>query len=164
MDNKDQKLPKSERLSGKYNIDHLFTNGESFVVYPFRIVYAFTTPEYVEAPAAMFVSVPKKRFKRAVKRNFIRRRVKEAYRLNKTVITDLLKENDLHLSFAIIYLDKELREYNVIEPKIREMLRQIKNKVVLKKIAAIGKENDSITSEEIQESQNPETAENQPLN
>ena len=54
MDNKDQKLPKSERLSGKYNIDHLFTNGESFVVYPFRIVYAFTTPEYVEAPAAMF--------------------------------------------------------------------------------------------------------------
>ena len=164
MDNKDQKLPKSERLSGKYNIDHLFTNGESFVVYPFRIVYAFTTPEYVEAPAAMFVSVPKKRFKRAVKRNFIRRRVKEAYRLNKTVITDLLKENDLHLIFAIIYLDKELREYNVIEPKIREMLRQIKNKVVLKKIAAIGKENDSITSEEIQESQNPETAENQPLN
>lgn len=117
-------LSKAERLSGKNNIDLLFTQGHSFVVFPFRIVYTFLTASQQESRAAMFVSVPKKKFKRAVKRNLIRRRVKEAYRLNKHLLLPVLEEQNLHVAIAFLYLDREVREYHSIESKIKELLTQ----------------------------------------
>lgn len=117
-------LSKAERLSGKNNIDLLFSQGHSFVVYPFRIVYAFLPAEQQESRAAMFVSVPKKKFKRAVKRNLIRRRVKEAYRLNKQLLLPVLEEQKLHVGVAFLYLDREVREYQNIESKMKELLTQ----------------------------------------
>ena len=120
-------LPKSERLSSKISIDRLFAGGQSYVVYPYRVVYLLMPAEgrFAEPGAAMFVSIPKKRFKRAVKRNLLRRRSKEAYRLNKTALTDLLKELGLHADVAFLYLDREVREYVQLEPKMCEALETL---------------------------------------
>lgn len=122
-------LPKAERLCSKKSIDLIFGKGESFVVYPYRIVYTLLEESTQEAPAAMFVSVPKKKFKRAVKRNLIRRRVKEAYRLNKEALIATLQEKNLRIAIAFLYLDKEIREFESIESKMKELLNQLTQKL-----------------------------------
>lgn len=129
MDTLSFTLPKSERLNSKNSIDLLFAQGQSFVVYPFRIVYTELTEEQQAGSAAMFVSVPKKRFKRAVKRNLIRRRTKEAYRLNKHLLLPVLQEHNKHLAIAFIYLDKEIRLFDNIEKKMKELLIQLASKM-----------------------------------
>jgi ribonuclease P protein component len=79
-------LPKEERLSLKRQIEQLFSVGHSFIVYPIRIVYRPLTAD--EPPVtAILVSVSKRRFKRAVDRNRIRRLLREVYRLNKGCLT-----------------------------------------------------------------------------
>ena len=76
-------LSKEERLSWKRHIDRLFTEGRSFVAFPLRVVYLLSDEEGMPVRASFLVSVPKKRFKRAVKRNRIKRQVREAYRMHK---------------------------------------------------------------------------------
>ena len=118
------KLTQAERLCGKKRIDALFTSGNSFIVYPYRI--ASNTDNI---PVSMFVSIPKKRFKRAVKRNLIRRRIKEAYRKNKHILTDTLQSQETALDMAILYLDKEILDYQTLEKKLKDLLQKLKEKV-----------------------------------
>lgn len=123
---RDNKLSQAERLCGKTRIEALFTSGNSFIVYPFRVVY-LSPCESSSTPVSMFVSVPKKKFKRAVKRNLIRRRVKEAYRLNKQILTEPLQKREQSLDMAILYLDKEIQEYPLLEKKIKELLTKLEH-------------------------------------
>ena len=75
-------LHKSERLDKKKVIDKMFSGGaRSFSVFPLRVVYL--PVEELEAPVSILVSVSKRRFKRAVKRNRVKRQIREAYRKNK---------------------------------------------------------------------------------
>ena len=80
-------------------------------------------------PVSMFVSIPKKRFKRAVKRNLIRRRIKEAYRKNKHILTDTLQSQETALDMAILYLDREILDYQTLEKKLKDLLQKLKEKV-----------------------------------
>ena len=74
-------LHKSERLDKKKVIDKMFSGGaRSFSVFPLRVVYL--PVEELEAPVSILVSVSKRRFKRAVKRNRVKRQIREAYRKN----------------------------------------------------------------------------------
>ena len=69
-------LSKAERLSWKRYIDLLFLRGQSFVAYPLRVVY-LPVEETLSVPVSFLVSVPKKKFKRAVKLNLVKRQVRE---------------------------------------------------------------------------------------
>lgn len=122
------KLTQAERLCGKKRIDALFTSGNSFIVYPYRIVYR-SVSDTDNVPVSMFVSIPKKRFKRAVKRNLIRRRIKEAYRKNKHILTDTLQNQETALDMAILYLDREILDYQTLEKKLKDLLQKLKEKV-----------------------------------
>ena len=73
-------LPKSERLYKKKDIQELFDKGSSFYLYPFRI---FVQKQSEQNIHQVLFSVSKKNFKKAVDRNRIKRRMREAYRLNK---------------------------------------------------------------------------------
>ncbi len=117
-------LSKSERLSSKKKIDALFLAGSSFVVYPYRVVYMCDEQES-SAMSSIMVSVPKKKFKRAVKRNLLRRRTKEAYRLHRLPLVETLAQLDKHLMMAILYLDKEEQPYEVLERKMKEVVRRL---------------------------------------
>lgn len=81
-------LSKNDRLHRQKRIDYLFSTGKSAVSYPIRVVAVPAADDLLEAhePALQTLfSVAKKRFKRAVQRNRHKRRMREAYRLEKAV-------------------------------------------------------------------------------
>ena len=79
--------------------------------------------------ASLLVSVSKRRFKRAVKRNRVKRQIREAYRLNKQPLLEALAEKDLRLALAFIYLSDELTDSAVITEKMKIALARIVEKV-----------------------------------
>ena len=86
-------LPKVERLNSRILIEKLFTGGsKSLPAFPLRIVYMPVEGENLPI-ATILISVPKKRFKRAVKRNRVKRQIREAYRKHKQILIDPLKNS-----------------------------------------------------------------------
>ena len=84
-----------------------------------------------EPLAQMMVSVPKRFFKRAVKRNLVKRLVREAYRRNKQVLIDTLQtvEQRKTLSLCFIWTDHNLRSYEEVERKTANLLQRIAEKI-----------------------------------
>ncbi len=114
----DCKLPKSEKLHSFGAIRRLFTEGRGGFVYPLRyVVYAESAEEM---SAEILFSTPKKFLKRANKRNKVRRRMREAYRLNKQLL--LASENPRQIQAAIIYSSKEVLDYKTIENATKRIL------------------------------------------
>lgn len=121
------KFPKKERLHSKKLIDALFSEGASFHLYPFTLKYL---PNPVDNAGChqVLVSVSKKKFKRAVDRNRIKRMAKEAYRLNKHLYLSGTIDNKF-LLIGYIYMAKEIHSYEFIEKKLIESLRRLRNKL-----------------------------------
>lgn len=120
-------LSKEERLSWKRYIDLLFAKGQSFVAFPLRVVYLITDEE-LPARVSIIVSVPKKKFKRAVKRNLIKRQVRETYRIHKYDLIDPLTEKNKHLLVAFLYLDKEVLSFATMEKAMLKAIRILQTK------------------------------------
>lgn len=122
------RLRKPERLSRKKIIEKLFAGGSrSFSIFPLRVVWL--PVEELNVQASLLVSVSKRRFKRAVKRNRVKRQIREAYRLNKQPLLEALAEKDLRLALAFIYLSDELTDSAVIAEKMKITLARIVEKV-----------------------------------
>ncbi len=77
----------------------------------------------------MAVSVPKRLFKKAVDRNLLKRRIREAYRLNKTDLCDLVLRKDLKLILLIQYKYRAIADYHVIEEAVLKGLRKLAEKL-----------------------------------
>ena len=101
----------------------MFAGGfsRSFSVFPLRAVYM--SVEQQEVPVSILISVPKKRFKRAVKRNRVKRQIREAYRKNKHILLDALKASGQKIAIAFIWLDNELHESADVEAKVVKLLQ-----------------------------------------
>lgn len=113
-------LPREERLRGRSAVSELFTKGCSGFVFPIR--YVWVEGDADEVTSVLF-TVPKKFHKRANKRNLLRRRVKEAYRLQK----ELLGESGRGVHLALIYSTKENLEYARIAKSVAKILTLIDN-------------------------------------
>ncbi|WP_300703647.1 ribonuclease P protein component [Bacteroides sp.] len=129
-------LRKPERLDKKKIIEKMFAGGaRSFSVFPLRVVYL--PVEELDAPASILVSVSKRRFKRAVKRNRVKRQIREAYRVNKHELLKVLDENHSRLAIAFIYLSDQLVESSLIEDRIKIALARIAEKVISSSAVAL---------------------------
>ena len=120
-------LGKKERLNSKTLIERLFLGGsKSFPAFPLRVVYMSVEPveEDMEA-ASILISVPKKRCKRAVKRNLVKRQVREAYRKNKHLLLDALASRNKRLIIAFIWLDNHIHSSAEVEEKVKKLLFHI---------------------------------------
>ena len=118
-------LKKEERLCNKKLIDELFHNGSSFLCYPFKAswIFADATQPF---PVQVLFAVSKKRFKRAVDRNRIKRISREAYRLNKQAhLYDQLNGSGKKILISLAYIGKELPEYDFAEKKMLKLLKQL---------------------------------------
>jgi len=122
-------LCKDERLNSKSTIEELFSgNSKSFSIYPLRVVF-MPVEKKENALASILISVPKKRFKRAVKRNKVKRQVREGYRKNKHELLNVLNEKEHGLAIAFIYLSNEILPTNLIEETVKQILEKIKEKI-----------------------------------
>jgi ribonuclease P protein component len=116
---------KEERLCNKKLIDGLFHNGSSFLCYPYKVSWMLTDGEQ-QFPVQIVFSVAKKRYKRAVDRNLVKRRMREAYRLNKQAqLYDVLNGAGKKLVLSISYIGKEISPYEFFEKKMLKLLIQL---------------------------------------
>lgn len=122
-------LSKAERLSWKRDIDILFAEGKSFVAYPFRVVFLLTADsEKRSVPVSILTSVSKKRFKRAVKRNKVKRQTREAYRQQKHELSQAVREKNMRLTVAFLYLEKKIHPQADIDKAMTKALNVLKEK------------------------------------
>ena len=117
----DFRLPHDERLRSFGAVRRLFQDGHGGFVYPFRYTLYAECDDRLSIKV-MF-SVPKKNHKRANVRNLLRRRTKEAYRLNKSILHDSQKL--VSLDMALIYSSKEVVDYKTIENAVRKILSTV---------------------------------------
>ena len=120
----DQRLRKVERLRSKKEIDSLFKAGRSTKAYPFLAVWQ-TAESESPFPAQMAVSVAKKRIKRAVDRNLVKRRVREAYRREKLTLYKALTEKGLTLKLMFIFTGKEIPSYEQTQVEIKRIVKRL---------------------------------------
>ena len=121
-DNIRHTLKKPEILRKKKSIQELFENGSSFFLHPFKIFYL---PLRDAQNNQVMFSVSKKHFKQAIKRNKIKRRIREAYRLHKSQLT--IDQHNIYYSIAIVYISKLVLPYQEIEKGILKGLRRLNN-------------------------------------
>ncbi|MDB5023480.1 MAG: ribonuclease protein component [Mucilaginibacter sp.] len=120
---------KEERLCNKKLIDQLFHSGSSFLCYPFKVSWLIATDPQL-FPAQVLFSVSKKRYKNAVDRNLIKRRIREAYRLHKQqYLYSLLSDTEKNIVFSIGFIGKEIAPYDFIEKKILKLLNQLSEQI-----------------------------------
>ncbi|QQT24326.1 ribonuclease P protein component [Sphingobacterium spiritivorum] len=117
---------KEERLCSKRLIDSLFHSGSSFVLYPFRIVFCLAAD--ITVPAQVIISVSKRRYKKAVTRNLLKRRMREAYRTQKKeILYSFLEDHHLNLLVAIQYVGKTELPFSEMKVKLALALNKLKN-------------------------------------
>lgn len=116
---------KSERLCGVKTISELFAEGRSINLPHLRIIYRISPDTGELPPVRLLISVPKRHFKRAVDRNLIRRRIREAWRINKEPMLIALREKGRHADIAIIWNDTEIKPYAVTEKAIKEVIARV---------------------------------------
>ncbi len=117
-------LSHEERLRSLGAIRRMFEKGESGFTFPFRYVW-YAESDQIASTRVLF-SVPKKFHKRANKRNLLRRRTKEAYRLQKQL---LVSDSPAHIDMALIYSSKEVLSQKSIAHAVRKILEQISEKL-----------------------------------
>jgi ribonuclease P protein component len=115
-------FPKAERLSGKKEIEELFKRGSSFYLHPF--IFRFLKSEK-EVHHKVIFSVPKKKFKRALDRKLLKRRLRESYRLNKHLL-----HNSQHFYYlGFVYIEKEIVPFSEIESKLVKTLTRFAKQI-----------------------------------
>lgn len=121
-------FPKNQKLCNEKAIERLFENGKSLTEKPFRIIYNIDNNSE-DIFLKFLIVIPKKRVRLASDRNVIKRRVKEAYRLQKSELEKYLKSNNHQLNLAIIYQKHEILDYKLIEEKIKLLLSRLKEEL-----------------------------------
>jgi ribonuclease P protein component len=116
-------LGKNERLKSRKQIELLFSEGKKFSITPFRVHYLFN--EGITPPLQFGVGVSTKNFKKAVDRNKIKRRVREAYRLQKISLLQKLKEQKIQLNIFINYTGKEIPGYRDVFINMNKILDKL---------------------------------------
>ncbi len=126
---KKNRLTKPERLYLQKDLLRLFNEGDSFVAYPLRIVFLIRKKELETPPISILISVPKKKFKHAVDRNYVKRLIRENFRLKKQSLIHSIASPDLQIQFAAIFISTERPSFKKIEKAMDKAFCQLEKKV-----------------------------------
>ena len=124
-------FPKSEHLVGKKNIASLYAKGNKLSESPLLLIYTFT--DAAESARVLF-SVPKRHFRHASARNRYKRLLREAYRLNKSIITESLSGRPFGIDMAITVTNTEVPNFVSTERNIIGLLTVLATKIYEKDI------------------------------
>jgi len=123
-------FPKSDRLCSKISIDKVFASGENVFAYPIKAIFYVTEPTQGVASCQVMFVVPKRKFKKAVSRNSIRRKMREAYRLNKQILTCWCLENNIELKLALLYVASDALTFEQIQASVVKIMQQLTEKKI----------------------------------
>lgn len=121
-----QTFRKEEHLTKEKIIDQLFNQGKSFSIFPIRIIWLEAELE-AGSPVQVLISIPKKRIRKAVSRNLLKRRIREALRKNKSPFFEFINEYGYKCAFAIVYTSYEIATYSELEQKIILALQRLQS-------------------------------------
>lgn len=140
---KSYSFPKEERLHHRSLVEGLFRMGKTFYDFPFRVNWRVLTNEELadnfrkKIPDGigclqMMVTVPKKKRKRAVDRVKMRRRIREAYRLHRLELRELVNNRDDigSVSIGLIYIHDRNLDYPAVEEKMKIILAKLSAKIM----------------------------------
>lgn len=113
---------KNEKLCSRKTIAELFKRGNNFFCYPLHVVW-IDSPVNIPMPAQVAFSVSKKRFRLATIRNLIKKRIREAYRKNKSDLYRFLISTDRKIVFILIFTGNSIPDYTTIEKSVKEIIK-----------------------------------------
>lgn len=116
---------KGERLCGVKAVSELFSGGRTITLPPLRIIYRVLPADPTLSPLRVLISVPKRYFKKAVDRNLIRRRIREAWRLNKKPLTETLVHQERRLEVALIWTGTVTGSWDETMKCVLETIRRL---------------------------------------
>ena len=119
---------KAERLKSRKTIKQLFENGNSYAVYPLRLVW-IPIEKVEETPVRFALSVAKKRIPKAAHRNVLRRRIREAWRLHKHRLYKQLEGQEQSFAFMVLFTGKGDTAYEAIEQSMRTIIQRFPKKL-----------------------------------
>lgn len=121
---------KLEKLTSKKTIEDIYEKGLKIKSYPFILNYIEIGEEKkVDFQVQIVIAVPKRKVKLAVKRNRLKRQIREAYRLNKSGLVDEVIHQNKKLALFLVYIGKEKESYAFIEKKLTLLLSELKQKI-----------------------------------
>ena len=122
---------KQDKLKSSLSIEKLYRANKFVLSYPLKCYYLFSEPAENQSNLRVAFTVPKKTFKKAVERNKLKRRMREAYRLNyRRIFEQFIIQNDKQLQLFMIYIGKEIADYGNIEKSMQTLLQKISEKIV----------------------------------
>jgi len=123
-------LKKHERLKSKKQIERLFKSSDSLLAHPIKLLYLKEELDDDSWPVKFSVSVPKRKVASAVKRNLIKRKIREAYRLNKLPLQEQVIKSNQKLSLMFIFIESEPTDFVTIEKSIIKILSKLSTKML----------------------------------
>lgn len=118
-------LPKYERICKENDIQVLFDKGRGVSVYPYRVVYLFRHDENCPVTVRVLVSVSKKRFHHAFKRNRVKRLMREAWRKNKAPLYEICRRDNISVDVALVYTATVIHSYEEMLVKTKKAVKEI---------------------------------------
>ncbi len=119
---------KSERLCSQKIISALFENGNIIYTSLFKLIWLIS-PLNLPSPAQAAFSVSKKSFRKAVTRNLIRRRMREAYRKIKFNLYSLLETEHIRITFVIIFRGNTVVDFSVVDNAMKEVIGKLSSQI-----------------------------------
>jgi ribonuclease P protein component len=128
-----QTFKKAERLCSKKTIERLFEKGstetKTSYLFPFKVFYLFDSEVSSQQPPQVLFTISKRNFKKAVDRNLLRRRCREAYRKNKHLFFET-PESQPPSYIAFVLIAKEKVEYAVIERSLQKLIVRLSKEFI----------------------------------
>lgn len=120
-----QSFTKNERLCSKALTEHLFSDGQRIMVFPYSVRYELHRADALPMPVQVLIMAPKRKFRHAVDRNRVKRLTREAYRRQKESLYDALQARQLSMTLALTYIHTEIFDYNIISRKVAQLIEQL---------------------------------------